>query len=975
MEFEIIILFSIFSPRPDEEMVAAMFSLMEFGHGKHSFDFILTPSAVAHTFCKYHEECHNNGDIIKMLEYLEGVITSTISKPSLNRQDKETVMVALKGLGNIGIVNEEFQEELQNIIEDDQLPLEIRLEAITIHRRLDCDDTKDYFLGIYRNFTMNSEIRIASYLQAMRCPDYGSIQYIKDVLENEEVNQVGSYVWSHLANLAKASSPVKVEAQGLLIDGDLKSKYKMDIRKFSRNFEHSIFFDEYNFGMNSDSNFIFSTDSYMPRAASFNFTVDLFGESVNLLELSTRMEGFEHFVESIFGPKGPLNRDRFREKFSFLSNTPLKGDSEDDLKLDAFDMRFKREVDPKEELKNSVDSLGFKPKAEFNEPKASFGVKIFGNDLKYVTMDGFAEVAQTAAKLNPMAYIRELLSGREITYTKSGVFLDLSYAIPMTSGIPLSITAMGASSIDLRMSGHMEASNFIKHRRLDVDFRLKPSVSLDVVTTMKADFFQAFAGIKVKSNLYSSSSVETKLKIRGTKLVSFQFSLPQDRNDIFSASSELLVIKYDRDIPQKGITRRYTNSTCTWPVIDRAIGLKLCADYSLPDVSNQTNVPSLILSGPIKIDIHVDKADPTAKVFLFECRWESLGPNSEGSFIFQTPNTKIQRIFSANLTRSAIGNNMTMVFRNGDIAHSMVSIYKNTEREKRLEVTLDLNGQKSLALEIGYNRTDHRNGHIYYPVFYLTVNDEKVAGLVGEIKLTSKKNVNQWDLNLLFETKRLQTMLNGYFTKTTASISTKLNMKYQFLDQKQETVEIEGELANRSQRGQVDYEGNTKLQSSAYPQFNFAFDTKYIAAMGHMDWVLRLNNAPDLIDSNYTLTTRIVFARHHNSDTGRTTASIEITRPKSKTDLKASIEYDEKSKNGTEHMVRLLGRYATGKEITAVLSVLLPRKHVFGVDVALNITVPALDSCTATFKLLEKDRKEYSVSIADMICIQILSLS
>lgn len=179
---------------------------------------------------------------------------------------------------------------------------------------------------------MNSELRIAAYLQAMRCPDYMSIKIIKHVLHNEEVNQVGSFVWSHLTNLAKSASPVHVEAQGLLIDGDLGNKFKMDMRKFSRNFENSLFFDEYNFGANAATNVIFGTNSYMPRGVSFNFTADLFGESVNFFEISTRMEGFEHMVESIFGPKGPLNTQKFMEKFNGFMKYFRDNDSSDESK-------------------------------------------------------------------------------------------------------------------------------------------------------------------------------------------------------------------------------------------------------------------------------------------------------------------------------------------------------------------------------------------------------------------------------------------------------------------------------------------------------------------------------------------------------------------------------------------------------------------------------------------------------------------
>lgn len=312
-------------------MVAAAYSLMEFGRDRSDPDFILTPTAVAHTYCKYHDDCHENESIVQMIEFLEGRITRAMHKDTLNRAGRESMLVAIKGMGNIGVINDEFQNILYQIIEAEHLPMEIRLETISIHRRLDCHNTQDYFMDTYTNFTVNTEIRIASYLQVMRCPDYQSIQAIKKVLEEEEVNQVGSYVWSHLTNLGKASSPVLVEVQGLLIDGDLGSKYKMDVRKFSRNYEHSLFFDEYNFGVNSDSNVIFSTDSYLPRTMNLNFTVDLFGESVNLLELSARMEGFEHFVESLFGPKGDYNRNWFKDKMAFIPDflrekSPIKGE-------------------------------------------------------------------------------------------------------------------------------------------------------------------------------------------------------------------------------------------------------------------------------------------------------------------------------------------------------------------------------------------------------------------------------------------------------------------------------------------------------------------------------------------------------------------------------------------------------------------------------------------------------------------------
>lgn len=233
-------------------------------------------------------------------------------------------------MANIGILSKPFESRMHKIIENDNIPTEIRLHAVTVHRRSDCARNRVFFIDVYRNFTGNSEVRIAAYLEAMRCPDYISMKHIKFVLKHEEVNQVGSFVWSHLKNTAKSASPVRVEAQGLLVDEDLGTKYRMDMRKFSQNFERSIFFDEYNVGASGDSNLIFGTDSYLPRSASMNFTVDLFGESINIFEVNAYMQGFEHMIEGMFGPKGPLSTEGFSKKLDSATQyvkdkiTPLK---------------------------------------------------------------------------------------------------------------------------------------------------------------------------------------------------------------------------------------------------------------------------------------------------------------------------------------------------------------------------------------------------------------------------------------------------------------------------------------------------------------------------------------------------------------------------------------------------------------------------------------------------------------------------
>lgn len=168
---------------------------------------------------------------------------------------------------------------------------------------------------------------------------------------------MGTFVWSHLTNLYNSASPTRIEIQSLLTDRDLDDKFNSDRRKFSRNYDGSFFSAEYNFGANYQGNLIFSPKSYIPRSATFNVTFDLFGESVNVFELTTRLEGLEYYAEKLFGPDGPYNNEKVSGFFKSLLRSYRSAPEEED-----YWRRVKR-------LPNVIDN-------NFNNPRISFGYKV-----------------------------------------------------------------------------------------------------------------------------------------------------------------------------------------------------------------------------------------------------------------------------------------------------------------------------------------------------------------------------------------------------------------------------------------------------------------------------------------------------------------------------------------------------------------------------------------------------------------------
>lgn len=530
-----------------------------------------------------------------------------------------------------------------------------------------------------------------------------------------------------------------------------------------------------------------------------------------------------------------------------------------------------------------------------NSPRAAFGLKMFGNDIKYKTLEDLREVYTLFHDLNPMNYLKQLLSGKEVIYTKSGVFLEASYEVPLTSGFPLALHAYGASSIDLRASGSLQGDSFWHNPNFAIKGKLKPSVSVDVIGTMQSDYFYGISGIRVKSNLYSSSSVEAKLKVDGKNYVSLQFGLPQDRNDIISARSELIVLQHEREIRQPGIVKRYENSTCTWPGIERAVGLKVCSDYSLPDVSkSERPLPSLLLCGPLDVEVHIDKADVSAKIFSIEYKWiDAPGGRSSGTFTFETPNTDIVRIFSTNITKEPDNYSLNMKFQNGKTIHSATATYKNTEDEKLVEANLLFDGQKSFALDLGMNRTGIVHGWIYYPRFSLAVNNDQIAGLTGTVKKFGKNKIMQYDPNLEFKTKQFEASMTGYITTTDSKISTRLLVNYKFMESKQEIIDFESELEGLYDGYRTSVVGMAKWNTTAYQKYNFKANINFKRVLGHIELGLNINNAVDFIDPRYNLGIRLALIKTEPDDkefNSRTNFSIEIIRPISKINYKFMVK-------------------------------------------------------------------------------------
>ncbi|KAK6645660.1 hypothetical protein RUM43_001940 [Polyplax serrata] len=945
-----------FIPHPDEETIELVVPLINHSRTKNESQYLFSISSLIHTYCKHNSSCEKNENVQMFLHHLEKKVNAGCSQGKLNRTSQTEILIVLKSLGNIGLTTENLKSKLVECVENNEINVDVRVAAIQSHRRLACAHSRDYYLDLYRNTTYDTELRIASYLEVMRCPNYFVTTVVRKALEEEEVNQVGSFVWSHLHNLLKSSALNKVEIQSLLMDKNLSEKFNMDRRKFSRNYEHSIFLDEYNVGGNVESNIIFSPKSYLPRSGMLNVTVDLFGRSVNVLEVDTRLEGFEHVLEYAFGPRGPFSATEVGGKLEKLSRM-------------IRDVSGSGKIQPEKEFPNVIDN-------NFKLPKLSFGVKIFGNEISYTDVVGHPEFNDLLDKINPELRIRQILSGKEINFNKAGMFLDADYNVPTGIGFPLTLAATGTAAVSLNVAGNIKSLHILA---LDVKGKLQPSVAIDVTGQMGIDAYYASTGTKLKTSLHSSTAVDGHIKVEGTNFAKVTFNLPREKADIIAVQTELIVMKNDNEEVQSGITEnRVAEKVCSWPTLDHTLGLKLCTDIVFPNVTTfpdddnfdlkllskrkSDKVPwfSFMFNGPAKFAMALYKADPTAKEYALQYNWVQKEETTTISLVYDTPHSQQKRELSARLLLNKSSRNLTLLLRAVDNKFEAYGKYKYTPTEKYLDFSLDVNGKKQFIAQVGLRTKEIKYGFIYQPKLYLAVNQERIAELSGTVKIMEKNEINQCDVNLEFKTKKLSTKLFGYISRGSSSFSADLKLSYHFSTP--EYVRVTLKWVNKSSKNLIQFNGEFSLDTSAYKHFNFESILKYQRAQGHAECTIEINTQPHLKDDVHKFTIKFVFSLSKNFNRTKLHTFVEITKPISHIDLKLELKVDINHHGHDDKSTTIFTlKYATGKEIVATLDLFLPRSEMFKMDAKLNVTLPSFVPMIFTTKIEEKKSREYDL--------------
>ena len=477
---------------------------------------LLGVSTMVHNYCTTHTNCEETNEITNIIKAFEKYLG--VGCRATSDEEKSTMLLALKALGNAGVfVN--AKSILERCYTEDN-DMEVRVAAIEAWRRTPATYSRDNLLAAFQDRSQDNEIRIAAYLAAMVHPTKQIIYAVKESLISEGVNQVASFVWTHLTNLQESAFPEKQAVRELIGEELLQNKFTPEVLKFSRNYESSFAFTEPEFAGMVESNVIFSSNSFLPRSAMINFNVDAFGKTIDLLEIGGRMEGFESYIEKFFSKDGYFPEETVEN----ILKTLRQQKQEEETMLENY-------------LTKSS-----------NNPDGSLYMKIFGNEVSYKHFHSLMELIPEINFHNPMELLIKLLSKEKIDFTKNINIIDSTFKYPTVSGLPLFLNLNSAATVGLKLDG-----NFVYNGLTDFDVQglIHPSVAVNVEGTMGIDSFVAKNGVQMSSSMHASARLGGKAVVKGTQVIDFEVNLPKDKDINFEYNEDYVYIKNNHKVPKE----------------------------------------------------------------------------------------------------------------------------------------------------------------------------------------------------------------------------------------------------------------------------------------------------------------------------------------------------------------------------------------------------------------------------------------
>ncbi|KAF5406363.1 hypothetical protein PHET_00113 [Paragonimus heterotremus] len=262
----------------------------------------LTISSMVNRICKQHQNCKNEASVQRIFEMLMQYIPTNCEHHT--HKQLKTIVTNFHAAGNLGLYAD--VDNLTNVIRscfnNPRVDISVKVAAIESLRRIGCNSLVNEMLWNYLSEqNEDSEVRINAYRSYMYCPTAAKIKNSIRLLKNERSQQVGSYIYSYLKeSLAAGSSNHPLKSVGQPFEQEILEAgkaFSLSSLSYSKHYARSL-----NIGKGLvflEASIIFCPESPIPRSIAMNISLAVFGQMLNLIEVSIRTTEQRQIVKYI----------------------------------------------------------------------------------------------------------------------------------------------------------------------------------------------------------------------------------------------------------------------------------------------------------------------------------------------------------------------------------------------------------------------------------------------------------------------------------------------------------------------------------------------------------------------------------------------------------------------------------------------------------------------------------------------------
>lgn len=687
-------------------------------------------------FCEEHV-CENVREVNAAL----AKISSKLVKATTRFQE-DVVISALKGLGNARYLDDATLLKIAKIATDKSVHNRVRVAALEALPTKCSMKWKELIFPTLADRVEDSEIRIKAYLSLVACACPHVANKLKEVLDKETVNQVGSFITSHLRNLRASTNPDKQNAKLHLGQIKPRIRFPEDVRKFSWNNELSYSIDGFGVGSSAESNVIYSQNSFVPRSANLNLTTEIFGHSFNFLELDARVENLDKLIEEYFGPKGVFRPSNIKDVV--VDGKKTVGELYNKIAT-YFQNKVGRHA--RQASQKEIDDFSQKvhlPNTEVNDDlQIDLAIKMFGAELAFLSHVGGSD------KLNPKNVVELVLSLLEVGvesaknfdyHLKNHLhFLDAELIYPTGLGFPLTLGVTGTSAVHLKTSGKVDLVAIYKNPQSSfVQIALEPSASVRIAGSLVVEGYGIESGFKVVTNLHTATATDLSVKLLEGNGIDVNLGIPKPKQELINILSEVVISSGPRgDNYVASKHPKGTEHSDCFDQLSSIIGFTVCGKVAFPyeNVASVQKKALFPLSGPASFSVYLENND--ARNYHFKAYYNKENPKARSvEILFETPNSRTDRRISLLIEGAVEPNKLVRVTFDSPIKKASVEgIIKNNNQEQSLTGTIR-HDNIEYFVKVGILAS----GNKYRPILEYKVPDhvERLAGVKNGVKNTQR---------------------------------------------------------------------------------------------------------------------------------------------------------------------------------------------------------------------------------------------